>query len=262
MIAILLCAGFGTRLHPTTKNTPKGLLEVAGRHILDFQLPQLLDLPDVKEMHLVTNGRYVAQFYNWIESWRGKLDKRGVAMHLHSNGALMEDERRGSVGDLAFLLRTTKIDQPVVITAGDNIYRFPLRPIAQQFLKGDDNLILALREESYQVRQRYAVVEFGEGDRVAHLHDEPEEPPTEWVCPSLYFLQPQALNRVHEYLEQGGHYDSFAGFLDYVMEHEPVRALRKPNAEAWLDVETRYMLKKANDVLESEPVMLEQEAGR
>lgn len=257
MIAIMLCAGYGTRLHPLTRNTPKGLLEVGGNRILDYQMPQILDLPELSAIHLVTNGHYFAQFYTWAESWRSAIDERGVKMHLHTDGSVDEKDRLGSVGDLSFILRHVDREEPAVITAGDNIYRFPLRPIAEDFLRGGDNVILALREPSYQVRQRYAVVEFGDGDQVANLHDEPEAPPTEWVCPSLYFLQPEALKRVDSYLADGGAADSFAGYLDHIMKHEHVRAVRKPDTRVWLDVETRYMFNKANDVLESEPVMVE-----
>lgn len=257
MIAIMLCAGYGTRLLPMTRNTPKGLLEVGGNRILDYQMPQILDLPELSAIHLVTNGHYMAQFYDWMAEWRGAIDEKGVKFHLHNDGSLDEKDRLGSVGDLSFLLRCVGLDEQAVITAGDNIYRFPLRPVAEEFLAGSENLILALREPSYQVRQRYAVVEFGAGDQVANLHDAPDAPPTEWVCPSLYFLQPAALRRVEPYIAQGGATDSFASYLDHVMKHEPVRAVRKPDARVWLDIETRYMFNKANDVLENEPLMVE-----
>jgi NDP-sugar pyrophosphorylase family protein len=259
MIAIMLCAGFGTRLHPLTKTVPKGLLDVAGKPILDYQMPQLLDLPELRSIHLVSNSRFVSQFYAWHLKWRPHLDSRGISMHLYSDGSQDEDARLGSVGDLAFLLRCLEVDEPVVVTAGDNIYRFPLRPIAESFLASGQNLVLALREPSYQVRQRYAVIEFGENDRVARLHDQPEDPPTEWVCPSLHFLQPRAVRRAAEFLAAGGDHDSFTAFIDHVMIHEPVYAVRKPDTRVWLDVETRYMYKKANEVLGEEALMVEEE---
>lgn len=257
MIAIMLCAGFGTRLQPMTRTTPKGLLVVGGKRILDYQMPQLLDLPDLEAIHLVTNARYIAGFYDWLETWREALEERGVALHLHNDGSLDEDTRLGAVGDLSFLLDRIGTDRPVVVTAGDNIYRFPLRPVAERFLAGDDNLVLALHEPSYQVRQRYAVLELGDDDRVVRIHDSPEEPPTDWVAPSLYFLQPRALGRIRPFLQEGGAFDSIPTLLDHLLEVEPVRAVRKANESAWLDIETRYMFRKANEVLEAEPLMLE-----
>jgi UTP-glucose-1-phosphate uridylyltransferase len=36
MIAVVLCAGFATRMYPLTKEFPKPLLDVAGRPVIDF----------------------------------------------------------------------------------------------------------------------------------------------------------------------------------------------------------------------------------
>ena len=48
MEAIILAAGLGTRLRPYTENTPKPLLHVQGRPILDWilgALPPAVDRP-------------------------------------------------------------------------------------------------------------------------------------------------------------------------------------------------------------------------
>ena len=42
MMAVLLCAGFATRLHPVTRGFPKPLLEVRGRPLLEDLVEQLL----------------------------------------------------------------------------------------------------------------------------------------------------------------------------------------------------------------------------
>lgn len=256
MIAVMLCAGFGTRLHPMTKSTPKGLLIVGGKRILDYQMPQLLALPELEAIHLVTNARYIAQFYVWLETWRGALQAQGVSLHLHDDGSLDEDHRLGAVGDLSFLLSRIGTERPIVVTAGDNIYRFSLQPIAEAFLAGTESVVLALREPSHQVRQRYTVLELDEADRVRRFHDAPEQPPTEWVSPSLYFFQPRALARIKPFLDGGGAFDSIPVLLDHLLETEPIRAVRKADANVWLDIETRYMLRKANEVLEAEPLMV------
>ena len=108
MDVILLCAGFGTRLENLTKNTPKGLLEVAGKPVLDYLLPQVLELPELETIHLVGNGRFFSQFYTWADRWRVRLREEGVTLHLHNDGTLQHEKRLGSVGDLAFALRAQK----------------------------------------------------------------------------------------------------------------------------------------------------------
>ena len=42
MNAVILCAGFATRMYPLTENFPKPLLKVAGTPVLDYLIDQIV----------------------------------------------------------------------------------------------------------------------------------------------------------------------------------------------------------------------------
>ena len=65
MKAIILAAGYATRLYPLTKDTPKALLPVAGRTILDRLLDGMRAIPEIDHIHLVTNHRFAPAFEEW-----------------------------------------------------------------------------------------------------------------------------------------------------------------------------------------------------
>ncbi len=65
MHAVLLCAGFATRLYPLTRDFPKPLLPVGGRPLLDYLMDQIARLPGIDEIHIVTNAKYSARFNLW-----------------------------------------------------------------------------------------------------------------------------------------------------------------------------------------------------
>jgi len=46
-IAIILCAGYGTRMYPLTKDTPKPLLQVGKRPVLDYLMDRLNPIKEV-----------------------------------------------------------------------------------------------------------------------------------------------------------------------------------------------------------------------
>ncbi|MEX1055867.1 MAG: sugar phosphate nucleotidyltransferase, partial [Rhodothermales bacterium] len=204
MVAILLCAGFGTRLYPLTKNRPNALLDIAGKPVVDYQIEQLLELPDLREIHVVMNSRFASHFYSWWIEWRVRCEERGITLQLHNDGSIDDEHRLGEVGDLGFVLRRLDRASGAVVSAGDNIYRFSLTPIWDQFRSSDENLVLAFPETHRQVLQQHTVVEFDADRRLTAVHDQPQEPPAQWVCPRLYFLQPPALASVNEYLNAAG----------------------------------------------------------
>ncbi len=48
MKGLILAAGYATRLYPLTKNTPKPLLEVAGKTILDYIVEKMDKVEEIE----------------------------------------------------------------------------------------------------------------------------------------------------------------------------------------------------------------------
>lgn len=227
MIAILLCAGFATRMYPLTKDFPKPLLQVAGKPVLDYFMEQLLAFPGLREIQLVTNARFFAHFQRWQEGWLPELRNRGIQLVVHNDGATANENRLGAIADLALIVNQLNALEPAVVAAGDNIFRFPLVPIAQRFHAERKNFLLALHETDMAQRQRTGVLVLEEGTgRVRALLEKPQDPPTEWTCPALYFLQPEALQRVHAYLQEHDAHDAPGHFISYLVEQVPVHAVK------------------------------------
>jgi len=47
MQAIILAAGYATRMYPLTENTPKALLPLCGKPLIDYIIEQLNNLSDL-----------------------------------------------------------------------------------------------------------------------------------------------------------------------------------------------------------------------
>jgi glucose-1-phosphate thymidylyltransferase len=62
MNAILLAAGYGTRLYPLTRDCPKPLLRVGGKPIMDHIVERLAHADEVDALFVVTNARFAKQF--------------------------------------------------------------------------------------------------------------------------------------------------------------------------------------------------------
>ena len=174
MIAILLCAGFATRMYPITKNYPKPLLEVGGRPMLDYLMDQLVEIPRLDSLHIVTNEIFYSYFREWEKRWNKIASDNRIKLYLHNDGATKNENRLGAIKDLAFVINLLKKIRPTIVTAGDNIYRFLLEPIIQEFIESKKNIVLALAETDHSGKKKKGILELGPDNKVLKFHEEPE----------------------------------------------------------------------------------------
>lgn len=221
-IAILLCAGYGTRMGALTRDTPKPLLPVADRPVLDYLLDQLMGLPSLRDIHVVSNQHYFAAFEAWGADRRTFVERHDRRLFVHNDGTLSNEDRLGAIGDLGFVLdRIRAAGSPpdgALACAGDNILRFSLLPLWRRFLDHGRTTVLAMEEKDPARLRRTGVLEINDSGRVIKLWEKPENPPSSWACPSFYALSRSALAQVQPYLDQGHAPDEIGRFIGFLAE--------------------------------------------
>jgi glucose-1-phosphate thymidylyltransferase len=253
MNAILLCAGFATRMHPLTKNFPKALLDVGGKPVLDRLIGQILTFRGLDSITIVTNDRFFGHFLAWGEENNGEITERGISLHILNDGVGREEDRLGAAGDLGFAVRNITRSEGTVVAAGDNIFRFPLRPFWEKFLSGDRSYVLALPTKDRQRLRKTGVLEIDKDGRVLAFHEKPDDAPSNLACPALYFLKPGTLDLIHEYLSSDGAKDEIGYFISYLAGRDAVYAIRT-EGEA-IDIGTIESYERAKRILSEGPVI-------
>jgi NDP-sugar pyrophosphorylase family protein len=230
VIAYLLCAGFGTRMRPLTEETPKSLLSVAGRPLLDHLVDDLRDWTALDAIHVAVNHQDADSFRGWTSSWAADLAEVGVTLQVHDDGVSTTDEQLGAVGDLRFLLNQTGLPSDgALVSGGDSLYRFPLSSILNAF-DGHTSQVLALHEPDPERRRHSSVLRL-EDRRVTGLVEDPDATASERICPSFHLLTPEALATVRPYLDSGNDSDTLGTFIDHLAQTHRVEALRFPKRE-------------------------------
>ena len=252
MIAILLGAGYATRMYPLTQNFPKSLLPVADKPVIDYLMEQLMHFPGLDEIHLVTNSKYVASFETWKRTWSAGLKQKKIRFSLHNDGSSTNKNRLGAVADLRFVCRRISRPAKMLVAATDIIFRFPLLPLWQQFIKSNHHHIIALPENDQARLKRTGVLEFKGNNRVSRVHEKPEEPPSARACPALYFLQPPAHKRMDEFMGTADNPDELGYFIDFLCQKEIVYAFKLNSSR--LDIGNLEAYREADKLLRNEPL--------
>ena len=254
MIAVMLCAGFGTRLYPLTKDFPKPLLPVVNRPVLDYLMDQILPLSGLHAVHIVSNHKFINHYRDWRQSRIGCGDPENVSIELHDDGVTTNADRLGAAADLRLVLKRISKPSRVLVSAGDNIYHFPIKPLWEEFVNSTRHYAVALHETDPAKLRRTGVLELGKNDAVQRLWEKPQDPPSTWSCPPLYFLQPSAWQVLDEFVEKGVNLDAPGHFIDYLCQAESVSAF-KLNASR-LDIGSVETYRKANQMLNQNPLIL------
>lgn len=247
MNAVILCAGFGTRMYPLTKNFPKPLLEVGGKPILDYLIEQMLPLTSLESIHIVTNDRFYQHFVNWHHEKKAINGFAGVEVHIHNDGCTSNGNRLGAAADLLFGLK--KIDRPdrVLVTGGDNIFQFSLTPLWGKFLLSKYHHVVALAENELEKLQKTGVLEIGANDRVLELHEKPLHPLSNRTCPPLYFFQSSIITKLENFLQTPGNHDAPGYFIQYLCRKETVKAFKLDSSR--LDIGCLQTYREAEQLL-------------
>lgn len=222
MRAILLCAGFATRLYPLTHDFPKPLLPVGGRPILDDLVDQIAATGRIRRVTVVSNARFYGKFLAWSEALAARLPQ--LSVQVLDDGAWHESQRLGAVSDLAFAVARLMPSGPVLVAAGDNLFRFPLGELLDDYERRPRNLIAVHREADRERLRRTAVAEIDADGRVLRMCEKPEEPAGGWACPPLYLLEATVLERLPEFLRDVHDTDSLGRFVAWLAAREPVYA--------------------------------------
>lgn len=254
MIAILLCAGFATRMYPLTKNFPKPLLKVGGKPVLDYLMDQLIGLTQIECIRVVTNELFYPNFLEWQNRWKRLLQKQAIDLYLLNDGATSNENRFGATKDLAFALESLTTILPALVAAGDNILRFSLKTVAQEFINSGKNMVIALEEIDNNKGRKKGILEIGADNQVLRFYEKPVKIRSQWACPPIYFLQPSALEYVMEYVAQPNAGDSPGYFMEYLVNKENVYAVKVKGGR--LDVGTTESYEAADKILTSEPVIV------
>jgi glucose-1-phosphate thymidylyltransferase len=237
MKALVLAAGYATRLYPLTLDRPKALLEVGGEPMLDRVVERLRPM-GIEGVVVVTNAKFTPHFEEWA---RGKDDVTVV-----NDGTTSNDDRLGAIGDIGFVLDELGIDEELVVVAGDNLFGADVSGLVPYGREVDAPVIAVHDVGDLERMHEYNQIEVDEEGRIVFFEEKPSAARTTLSGVALYYYPRQTLPLVRQYLEEGHNPDQPGRLVEWLYPRTPFYTWLLPGE--WYDIGSAETLEEADRI--------------
>lgn len=209
---VIMAGGLGTRLHPLTQETPKPMLNVGGKPILETIIQSFIDQGYV---NFFVSLNFKAEV---ISEYFGDGSKLGASIsYLH------ETTRLGTAGGLSLL--PSEVNYPIIVMNGDLLTRISVDALLDFHQRENAVATMVVREDHYQVP--YGVVEV-DGTQIIDVKEKPTQ--RHLVNAGIYVLSEQSLANI----PKGTYYDMPTHFTKLAADGHRTTAF--PLHEYWVDI--------------------------
>ncbi len=228
MKAIILAAGYATRLYPLTKDKPKPLLDIAGKTIIEYLLDDFRKIQALDTVYVVTNAKFAPLFDAWAEKQASRENPFPFQIVIVNDGTTSNETRLGAIADIQFVVEKHHIDDDLLVAAGDNIFQFDFADLAAFYAAKNSDVIVAQELNDPERLKTRGVVQFDDEFRVFGFQEKPAEPKSNYVCPALYIHKRESIKLYFEYLNFQNNPDAPGYFIKWLHPQTPVYAFVMP----------------------------------
>jgi glucose-1-phosphate thymidylyltransferase len=242
MNALILAAGYATRLYPLTLNQAKPLLVVAGRPMIEWVVDQLTPIRSLEQVFVVTNNKFAAHFSTWAQDCRKR--KRAIDFRIVNDGSTSDADKLGAIGDICFVLRKEGISETdLLIVAGDNLFSEPLTGYAE-FASQHPATLGVYDVKSLEQAKKYNQLTTNPAGILIDFEEKPVNPTSTLCGIALYYYKPEALRLFDTYFSEGNNPDQPGRFVQWLYKRLDIFTF--PISGLWYDIGSQETLKEAD----------------
>lgn len=240
MKCLILAAGYATRLYPLTENFPKPLLKVGEKTILDWLVDDIAAAGLVDEYVVISNHKFAHHFEEWAATRKEQIS-------VVDDGTETNETRLGAVRDIQFAIDALKLDDDMLVIAGDNVLDFSLTHFIRYADSKQSSAIMRYYEAVEAKLRKCGIVEIDSDDKIISMEEKPAEPKSHWCCPPFYYYTKADAQRIPQAIESGCGIDAPGSFIAWLATQTTVYAMEMPgsrydigNLESYNEVSSIY----------------------
>ena len=205
----ILAGGFATRLWPITERRAKPLLPLAGKPLLSFIVEAV-----PKNMPIVVSTN--ASFADDMRLWSHTMHPRAIQIIVED--AHHEGKKLGALGAVAKWIEEEKINDDILLLAGDNYANIDLEKFVS-FFHGNP-LIAGYDIGNIQLAKQFGTVILGASDSILQpvlsFEEKPQEPKSHIVSTGISMIPKSVLPTLCSYARK--YPDNIGGLFEELLK--------------------------------------------
>ena len=152
----------------------------------------------------------------------------------------------GAIGDLHLVLTREKIEDDIIVVAGDNLFSEPLGDFGR-FCREKNAPVLAVYDvkELEQIK-KYNSITIASDSRITFFEEKPKNPTSTVTGIALYFYPRTTLPLIKQYVAEGNNPDQPGRLIQWLYPRVPVYTWQVPGL--WYDIGSKETLEEANRI--------------
>jgi len=247
MKALVLAAGYGVRLAAVAKDTPKPLLTVAGKPLIDHVVERLRAVEALNEIVVVTNNKFYGPFTRWAKTPPAAGQAHaGAPIRIVNDGTDTPEERLGSVGDIHFVWSRERVHDDWLVVGGDNLFDQDLGGFVSFALARKPAVSIGLYDiGDIGAASRFGVCTLDAQSRVTLFQEKPKNPLSTLIATCVYYFPRPTLTLIEEYTVQSGALDAAGSYIQWLVEKKDVYGFQFSGK--WYDIGSIESLNDAQE---------------
>ena len=249
MKVLVLAAGYATRLYPLTLTQPKPLLNVAGQPMIDYVLDNVAPIGGIDRVYVVTNAKFAAQFQQWADQYRATKSKLNFT--VVNDGSTDDSNKLGAIGDIHLVLTREKIDDDLIVVAGDNLFSQTLQGFGAVCREKKAPVLAVYDVGSLDEIKKYNSITLNASGKITFFEEKPKNPTSSLTGIALYYYPKSTLPLIHQYIAEKNNPDQPGLLVQWLYTRTPVYTWRVPGI--WFDIGSKENLEEANRIFSKRP---------
>ncbi|HEY8901474.1 MAG TPA: nucleotidyltransferase family protein [Chthoniobacterales bacterium] len=244
MNALILAAGYATRLYPLTLTKAKPLLEVAGKPMIEWVIDSIAPIPDLETVYIVTNNKFAADFRNWADDYSSRNPK--VVFKIINDGSTSDDDKKGAIGDIHLSIQREHLySKDLMVVAGDNLFSESVEGFA---VAGKDAAatVAVYDVGDLELVKKYNSITLDASGRVTKFVEKSPEPVDTFSAIALYYYRKDTLPFIDQYIAEGNNPDQPGRLIEWLYKRTEVKTWPVPGL--WFDIGGKESLVEAGEV--------------